>query len=180
MIQPDSENEKVAQPEETSEIEELKKALAAAKTDAEANLAKYQRAQADFVNYKRFVEQDKIEFLKNANVNLLVNILPILDDFERALAAVPPEAAEQKWMEGFKLIDRKFRDTLEKQGVTPILTLGMEFDPRFMDAVTLCPGKRDMVIQELEKGYKLQDKVIRPAKVVCGSGETPKESNKEE
>jgi molecular chaperone GrpE len=178
VVQSDSENENSLPQEVPGNIEELKKALDEAKASTESNLIKYQRAQADFVNYKRFAEQERIETCKNANANLLLNILPIIDDFERALSAIPPEDLEEKWAEGLKLIDRKFRDTLEKQGVAPILTLGMEFDPRFMEALTVGKGKRDMVVQEIEKGYKLLDKLIRPAKVVVGNGEL--EANKEE
>jgi molecular chaperone GrpE len=159
-------------------IEDLKKALAEEKTRAEANLNGWQRSQADFTNYKRFVEQDKAESLKYANANLLVSILPVLDDLERAVAAIPQKEIHHKWVEGFKLIERKFRGILEKQGVAPVLSLGMEFDCRTMDAVTTVKGKKDTVIQELEKGYKLQDRVIRPAKVIVGSGEEP--SDKEE
>ncbi len=159
-------------------IEELKKALEEEKAKSEANLAGWQRAQADFINYKRFAEQEKEEICKQANARLLQDILPVLDDFERALAAVPPEEADSSWVEGLKLIDRKFRDTLEKAGVSCIECMGKEFDPRFMDAVTCIPGKRDTVVQVLQTGYTLHDKVIRPAKVVVGSGET--ESNKEE
>ncbi len=154
-------------------IEDLKKALAEEKTRAEANLSGWQRAQADFVNYKRFVEQDKAESAKYGNTFLLVNILPVLDDIERALAAVPHKEEHHKSVEGFKLIERKFRAILEKMGVSPILSLGMEYDYRTMEAVTSVKGQKDIVIQELEKGYKLQDKVIRPAKVVVGSGEEP-------
>jgi molecular chaperone GrpE len=159
-------------------IEDLKKALAEEKARAQENLIGWQRAQADFINYKRFVEQDKAESLKFANSHLLVNILPVLDDLERALAALPPKEAHHKSMEGFKMIDRKFRSILEKLGVTQILSLGMEYDFRTMEAVTSAKGQKDIVIQELERGYKLQDKVIRPAKVVVGSGEEP--SDKEE
>ena len=159
-------------------IEDLKKALAEEKAKAENNLIGWQRAQADFVNYKRFVEQDKTESLKFANAHLLVNILPVLDDLERALAAIPPKEAHHKSAEGFKMIERKFRGLLEKLGVSQVLSLGMEYDYRTMEAVTSVKGKKDIVIQELEKGYKLQDKVIRPAKVVVGSGEEP--SDKEE
>jgi molecular chaperone GrpE len=159
-------------------IEDLKKALAEEKARAQENLIGWQRAQADFINYKRFVEQDKAESLKFANSHLLVNILPVLDDLERALAALPPKEAHHKSMEGFKMIDRKFRIILEKLGVTQILSLGMEYDFRTMEAVTSAKGQKDIVIQELERGYKLQDKVIRPAKVVVGSGEEP--SDKEE
>ena len=71
------------------------------------------------------------------------------------------------------MIERKFRSTLEKIGVSQVLSLGMEYDCRTMEAVTSGQGQKDIVIQELEKGYKLQDKVIRPAKVIVGSGEEP-------
>jgi molecular chaperone GrpE len=180
-----SEPEKTKSPEtaaderagESENIEDLKKALAEEKSKTEANLARWQRTQADFTNYKRFAEQDKVETSKYAAANMLVNILPVIDDFERAVAAIPPEQHHNKWMEGLRMIQRKFRDTLEKQGVTPIVALGMEFDPRFMDAMSQGPGKRDVVVMELEKGYKLQDKVIRPARVVVGNGE---QVNKEE
>jgi molecular chaperone GrpE len=107
-----------------------------------------------------------------------MNLLPIIDDFERALAAIPSGGNDRKLAEGLNLIDRKIRDTLEKQGVTPIVALGMEFDPRFMEAMARMEGQRDIVVQELERGYMLQDKVIRPAKVIVGSGEV--EEKKEE
>jgi molecular chaperone GrpE len=172
--------EKEVQPESSDDesVESLKQALAEEKARAEANLIGWQRAQADFINYKRFVEQDKAESLKYANAALWINVLPVLDDLERAVAAIPHKEAHHKWVEGFKMIERKFRSILEKQGVTPILCLGMDFDCRTMEALSSAKGPKDMVIQELEKGYKLQDKVIRPAKVVVGNGEEP--SNKEE
>jgi molecular chaperone GrpE len=171
VVQPDSNQIKNEGTNEPNTVEELKKVLAEERARSETNLTGWQRAQADFVNYKRFTEQDKAETCKYASANLLTAILPVLDDFERALAAIPPTDNDQKWVEGLKLIDRKFRNVLEKQGVTGIMALGMEFDPRFMDAITTGKGKIDMVIQELEKGYKLQDKVIRPAKVIVGNGE---------
>ena len=157
--------------DEISDVEELKKALAEEKSKCEQNLSRWQRAQADFINYKRYAEQEKSDTCKFANTNLLLNLLPVIDDFERALAAIPGSEAKQKWVEGLKLIERKFRDTLQKQGVEPIKSLGEEFDPRFMEAITCCEGKKDIVLAELEKGYKLYDKVIRPAKVIVGNGE---------
>lgn len=176
MVQSESEN--TNEIEGTENIEELKKALAEEKSKCEMNLTRWQRAQADFVNYKRFAEQDKADTCIYANVGLLVNILPILDDFERALASIPPHDTQHKWVEGLRLIDHKFRDTLKKQGVVPIQSLGMEFDPRTMEAITCGKGKKDIVIMELERGYKLNDRVIRPAKVAVGTGE--EEPNKEE
>ncbi len=171
MAQADSEKEKQQANAESLIIEELKKTVAEEKAKVEANLIGWQRAQADFVNYKRFAEQEKTDIRKFANADLLSKILPILDDFERALGAVPEEESGSNWVEGLRMIDRKFRDILQKQGVAHITTLGMEFDPRTMDAVTMGKGKKDMVVAELEKGYKLQDRVIRPARVVVGNGE---------
>jgi molecular chaperone GrpE len=160
------------------ELEELQKALTEQTAKAEANLIGWQRAQADFINFKRYVEQEKADSAKFANAVLLNSILPVLDDLERALASIPVEEANKKWLEGVKLVDRKFRDTLEKQGVSCIKAEGQEFDPHCMEALTTCAGKKDVVIQELEKGYKLFDKVIRPAKVMVGSGES--QANEEE
>lgn len=156
---------------ESGNIEEIKKALAEAKSSCEANLAGWQRVQADYMNLRRITEQEKAETCKYANAVLLFNLLPVIDDFARALAAVPPDEAESQWVEGLRLIDRKFRDILEKQGVTQIKARGEEFDPRFMEALACGKGKRDVVTQEIETGYMLNDKVIRPAKVVVGSGE---------
>jgi len=171
MVQPDSENLKNSDILEEDETEKLKKALADEKSKCEANLAGWQRAQADFINYKRFAEQEKTEIGKYANISLMSNLLPAIDDFERAIASIPSAESDSKWLEGLKLIDRKLQDTLQKQGITCIETLGKEFDPYVMEAVSCSKGKKDIVIHELEKGYKLQDKVIRPAKVIVGSGE---------
>jgi molecular chaperone GrpE len=172
MAESGSENEKEKNTENIdNDIEGLKKALSEEKSKCELNLTRWQRAQADFVNFKRFSEQEKAETCQFANVGLLCTILPVLDDLERALATIPPEEADHKWVKGFKLIEHKFRDTLKKQGVTPITALGMEFDPHFMEAITCGKGKKDMVVQELERGYKLNEKVIRPAKVIVGTGE---------
>jgi molecular chaperone GrpE len=171
MAQPDIDNTGENENIIPDNVEDLKKALADEKARSDDYLAKWQRVQADFINYKRFAEQDKAETCKYANANLLLNLLPVIDDFRRALAAIPAEEAENKWVEGFKLIERKLQDTLEKQGVTCIKALGEEFDPHCMDAMASGKGKRDIVILEMQPGYKLNDKVISPAKVIVGSGE---------
>ncbi len=166
-------------PETSTEevIAELKRELAEEKSKAENNLAGWQRAQADFVNYKRFVEQEKQETSRYAATNVILSFLPILDDFDRAIEHIPEEEKKKSWLEGFLLIQKKFKDILEKQGISAIECQGAEFDHNCMDAITCMPGKKDIVLQEIEKGYKLNDKVIRPAKVIVGGGE---ESNKEE
>jgi molecular chaperone GrpE len=162
---------------ETSEIEnatetaDLEQALAAEKQKAEEYLASWQRAQADFINYKRRNEQERLEFNKFANANLLLGLLPVLDDLERAIEAIPPEHADTDWVEGVRLVERKFKTSLEGQGVRPILALGMAFDPNFHEAIRQDKGPEGTVVQEFQKGYTLNDKLLRPSRVVVGNGE---------
>jgi len=165
-----------AAPEVTEEeaAELLKQALAEEKKKTETNLAGWQRAQADFINYKRRAEQEKEEIRKFANTVLMLNLLSILDDLERALAATPDDLAELSWVEGIRLIGRKLRANLEAQGLSQIEALGELFDPNFHEAVRQDKGKDGIVVEEVQKGYKLHDRVIRPAKVVVGSGEEEK------
>ena len=162
-----------AAPEVTEEedAELLKQALTEEKKKAETNLAGWQRAQADFINYKRRAEQEKEEIGKFANTVLMLNLLSILDDLERALTATPDDLAELSWVDGIRLIGRKLRANLEAQGLSQIKALGEPFDPNFHEAVRQDKGKDGIVVEEVQKGYKLHDRVIRPAKVVVGSGE---------
>jgi len=163
---------------EVSELEDteaLKQALAEEKARAEANLAGWQRAQADFINYKRRSEQEKEEIGKFANSILILSLLPILDDWERALASIPDDLADLSWVDGIRLIERKIRGILEAQGLSPIKAIGEPFDPNLHEAAMQGKGKEGIVVDELQKGYKLYDRVIRPAKVVVGNGEEEKE-----
>ena len=170
---------KVEQEEaEIEDIESLKQALAEEKEKAEGYLANWQRAQADFINYKRRSEQEKEEVGKFANALLMLNLLPVLDDLERALNSIPPHLASLTWVDGIRLIERKLQASLEAQGLSPVKALGEPFDPKFHEAAMHAKGKEGIVIEELQKGYKLQDRVIRPAMVVVGNGEG--EEKKEE
>lgn len=159
------------QAESAPETSGLEQALAAEKKKAEEYLASWQRNQADFINYKRRTEQERLEFSKFASSVVLTAMLPVLDDLERAVNAVPPELADQKWVEGVRLVERKFKSSLESQGVKPILALGMAFDPNFHEAVRQDKGPEGMVLQEFQRGYTLNDKLLRPSKVVVGNGE---------
>jgi molecular chaperone GrpE len=151
--------------------ESLAQALAEEKKKAEEYLANWQRAQADFINYKRRTEQERQDFNSFANANLLCGILPVLDDLERALKAVPEEFAGDDWVEGVRLVERKFKTILEGQGVKPICALGEPFDPKLHEALRHDKGKEGIVIAELQKGYTLNDKLLRPARVMVGNGE---------
>jgi len=161
--------------EAREDIEALKQALAEAKAKAEANLAGWQRAQADYTNYKRRAEQEKEEISQFANSILILNLLPVLDDWERALASIPEDQADLGWVEGVRLIERKLRGTLEALGLSPIEALGQPFDPNLHEAAMQGKGEEGIVVGELRKGYKFRDRVIRPTKVVVGNGEKEKE-----
>jgi molecular chaperone GrpE len=169
-------NEEKPEVAEIEDIETLQKILAEEKVKAEANLAGWQRAQADFINYKRRSEQDKEEIGKLSNAVLMLNLLPILDDLERAFTSVPPRLDKLSWVDGIKLIERKLWASLEAQGLSPIKALGEPFDPTLHEAIRQDKGKAGIVIEELQKGYKLNDRVIRPTMVVVGNGEEEKEA----
>jgi molecular chaperone GrpE len=156
--------------EQAQDIETLQQALAEEKEKAEKHLANWQRCQADFVNYKQRAEQEKGGIIEFANSTLICNLLPIMDDLERALNSVPADLEESNWTEGIRLIYNKFKTTLEAQGLTEIEARGEPFDPRLHEAVMQQDGKEGMVIEELQKGYKFKEKVIRPSLVTVGRG----------
>ena len=106
-----------------------------------------------------------------ANAALVINILPTLDDLERALTSVDSHLAGLTWIDGIWLIYRKLQAVLEASGVKQINTEGQEFDPRFHEAVMTGEGEENKIISEVQKGYMLGDRVIRPAAVVVGRGQ---------
>jgi molecular chaperone GrpE len=167
MVEQGEVEAKVEQPEE---IESVKKALAEEKEKSEKYLANWQRAQADFVNYKRRSEQERAEVVNYANSTLILNTLPVLDDLERALGSVPVELAESPWVDGIRHIYRKLQAVLEAQGISVIEAEGKDFDPNFHEAVMSVEGEDGKVIEETQKGYKLRNRVIRPTKVKVGKG----------
>ncbi len=157
-------NQKTADSEtEASEIEKAQKEIEQLKD-------KYLRTVAEFDNYKKRTLKEKAELLFNGSEKAISSILPILDDFERAIADKTEEPAAMK--EGVVLIYNKFVKTLETLGVKKIETEGKDFDVDFHEAVALVPGmgddKKGKVIDCVQTGYKLNDKVIRHAKVAVG------------
>ncbi len=164
-------NEVAPEVAEAEDIDSLKQALAEEKTKAEGYLANWQRAQADFINYKRRSEQEKEDISKFVNTTLILSLLPILDDSERAFNSIPNRIAKLSWVDGIRLIERKLQATLEAQGLSQIKAIGKFFDPNLHEAAMHGKGKEGIVIRELYKGYKLGDRVLRPVGVVVGSGE---------
>jgi molecular chaperone GrpE len=174
-------NSPQADVEAEAEPETLEAQLDKAKAEAQRYLANWQRAEADFSNYKRRMEQERGEAHRVANAALIINILPILDDLERALASLEISLAGLTWFDGIRLIYRKLLLVLENAGVRQIEAEGQPFDPRFHEAVMHGPGPEGKVVAEVQRGYKLHDRVLRPAMVVVGKGEgkTENEEKKE-
>lgn len=141
-----------------------------AKSEAETYLDNWKRTQADFVNYKRRAEQEKEDTVKFGNSMLLLSLLPVLDDLQRALESIPADIKNMPWVEGIRLIERKFSSSLESQGVKVIPTEGEAFDPNVHEAAMHVDGADGMIVKELQKGYKIHDRVIRPAMVTVGNG----------
>jgi len=138
-----------------------------------------QRTQAEFENYKKRVEREKGDFVCFANADIVCKLLPVFDSLERAVLAMPEDLLGNKWAEGVKRIYEQFRGVLEKEGVEKFTSVGMTCDPSSHEAVLSKPGNKDEVLEELEAGYKLKQRVIRPAKVVVGSGEEDKKDVKD-
>lgn len=148
----------------------IEEQLEAAKKEVEQYKDKYLRAVAEFDNYRKRTLKEKAELLLNGSEKTVCAFLPILDDFERAIADKTEDVNAIK--EGMQIIFNKFNKTLESLGVKKIETEGKDFDVDFHEAVAMVPGKGDdkkgKVIDCVQTGYQLNDKVIRHAKVAVG------------
>jgi molecular chaperone GrpE len=160
-------------------IETLKRNIAEEKEKSDKYLSNWQRAEADFSNYKKRAEQEKNETTAYANWALVLNLLPVLDDMERAITSLPPKLAKLTWVDGILLIHRKLRAVLESQGLTEIEAIGKPFEPSLHEAVAQVEGKEGIVINEVQRGYKLKDKLLRPSLVVVGKGKEHKQADED-
>jgi molecular chaperone GrpE len=154
--------------EQLDESERLQEQLEAAETEAAEYLEQLQRSQAEFANYKRRNERERDDFIKLANAALIAKLLAILDDCERALETVPDNLRGLTWVEGIYLIERRLLMTLEEEGLSEIEAVGKKFDPELHQAVTreeTTEYDEDEIISELQKGYRLNDRVLRPTMV---------------
>ena len=174
MTEEKQELEEMQEEKQELELEEiddpavLRRELEEAKAKAKEYLDQWKRAAADFANYKRRNEQEREEVIKFANAMLITRILPILDDFERAFQTMPDSLRGLTWIDGIALIERKLHAILEQEGLTTIKAVGEQFDPRVHEAVIQeesAEHEEGQIIAELQKGYKLHDRVLRPALV---------------
>ncbi len=156
--------------DEPTDVDGLRKRLEEEKERAQLHFASWQRSAADFQNLKRRMEQERGEVARLANVSLVINLLPLMDDLERALRNVDTKLAGLTWIDGIWLIQRKFEAVLENAGVKEIQADSQPFDPQVHEAISETAGEEGMVISGVKKGYALGDRVIRPAMVIVGNG----------
>jgi molecular chaperone GrpE len=152
----------------------LQRQLDEVREQSEQNLHNWQRSAADFANFKRRSEEEANALGEFARAILITKLLGVLDDFDRALESVPNEAHEG-WVEGIRLVERKLRGVLESEGVTQIEALGQPFDPNLHEAVVheeTSDHPDNQVTAELQRGYRLRDRVIRPALVKVANNPT--------
>jgi len=153
--------------EEISEMDKLKSELSEAKD-------KFLRLYSEFENYRRRTSKERLELINTANEELMAALLPIVDDFERADKAFDEQGDAKSLKEGYDLIQNKFRNILTQKGLKPMEDkVGDDFNPEFHEAVTQIPAPEDKlkgkIVDIIERGYFLNEKVIRFAKVVTGS-----------
>ena len=154
----------------TKHCEDLEERLALLEKERDEYLADLQRVAADFENYRKRVAREQESLVARAHERLMKELLPVLDDLERALRAAE-EHEEAKLEEGVRLVHRELEEALSKEGLVEIETDG-KFDPHVHEALLSQPSDKDEgeIIEVLQKGYRLGDRVLRPARVVISQG----------
>ena len=160
-----------------AQIEALTGERDEARQSADDYLAALQRERAEFQNFKRRTTEERMRDLGLAGEDLIRKVLGLADDFDLAIEARPESIAEEAWFDGIAAIDRKLRLLLESEGVTPIdATPGRPFDPREHEAIANVPGtdrSEGEIVEEIRRGYRLRDRVIRPALVAVATTSAP-------
>lgn len=146
-------------------------ALVAALEERDRYFDQLQRTTADYANYRRRTEQERAQQRLTANELLLRDILPVLDDLQRGLDAIPDEERHETLAEGMRLVEQKLLATLKRHGVTPIESLGQPFDPTVHEAIEADPSGGDTVVAVYVPGYRLGDGVLRPTMVKVGTAD---------
>jgi len=157
----------------------LRKELVEEKEKADKYLANWQRNQAEFDNFKKWVVEDKKNTIQFANSSLIKELLPVFDDMIMALNTEPQKSNYADWVKGVRLIYHKLVASLETKGVTEIEAEGKAFDPKEHEAVMCREGPEGIVIEVIRKGYLLNNKVLRPSLVIVGEGQEKKEEQYE-
>lgn len=126
-----------------------------------------QRVQADFVNFRRRIEGERGELLQAAKISVIAQITPLFDNLDRAISHIPPELADNTWAVGVAQVAKQVSDTLGSLGVSTYGEAGEEFDPALHEAIAH-EGSGDHIVEVLQRGYRIDERVIRPAIVKVG------------
>lgn len=153
---------------------ELEGQLAEEKKKSDEYLDNLRRLAAEFQNFKRRAEKDKADYGQYANQRLLKRLLDVLDSFDAGFRTIPEQYANEPWVEGVRAVERQLLQILEQEGVMPILAQDKDFDPNFHEAVIYEPAEgasEGQILDELQRGYMIQDRVLRPTRVKVAKGE---------
>lgn len=160
--------------EQLKTASELEAQLAEEKKKGDEYLDNWRRTAAEFQNYKRRMDKDKADYAQYANERLLKRLLDVLDSFDFGFKAMPDDVKNAPWGEGMRAVQRQIEKILESEGVTPIETQGQAFDPKVHEAMFYepAPGANEgQILDELQRGYRLNDRVLRPSRVKVAKGE---------
>ncbi len=168
------EQTQVKQAAETSEVDTdaLQQQIETLKQDVETNLQGWQRSRAEFTNYKRRTTKELSEARERGALDALSQVLPMIDDFQRALSNIPDDLEDHPWVSGTSLILKKFDKVLENYNIEEVDPVGEEFDPKYHEAVMREDSddyESGVVTATLQKGYKSGERVLRPALVRVAS-----------
>lgn len=158
-------------------------APAAPADEAQAAVERYLRLAAEFENYKKRVQKDQLEYIKYANERLLKDLLPVLDNLQRALEHAQQPGSTNGLVQGVELTCKQYAEALSRFGVKPIPSVGLPFDPAVHQAVAMVEAKAgqmpNTIVAEHEKGYYLYDRVLRPAMVTVAASNKAAENQEQ-
>lgn len=158
------------------ELTSLRQELEEARAKEAEYLDGWQRARAELANARKRFQREQEGAYASAKADILVRLLPIVDDFERAFEALPDNPSSATWVDGVRLIEQKLQGLLKQEGVAPIEAAGKEFDPFLHQALTHEPSEEvpeGQVIAEVQRGYQVGDRVLRPSVVRVSAGPPP-------
>jgi molecular chaperone GrpE len=171
--EPVDEGDEVSEPAEADPVAKLQAQVDALTAEKGSLYDKLLRGQAEFENYRKRTERERAELYQHGREDVLLQFLPVVDNFERALSSLETSEGDAEALRhGVELIHKQFKDALSKLGLEPVEAVGQTFDPHVHEAVTTeatDKHKENTVIQEFQRGYKIGDRLLRPAKVKVAS-----------
>jgi molecular chaperone GrpE len=169
-----------AAPEDSNQLTELQQALAAKTEECQGLNDRYLRLAAEFENYKRLAQRDQRDHVRYGNEQILKELLPVVDNLERAVKAAKDNGNNDGLVQGVDLTLKQLMGVLMKFGVQPVATVGQPFDPAAHHAVTSVESTQiaeNHVVEEFQRGYRLHDRILRAAMVSVSTGSTQNSAN---